>query len=136
MQRAKQAYQEALEHDPSYAPALINLGNISWNAQNWEEVVKYYSRLLQVQPGNAAVRTDLSAAINNIGDAENRAGRPWTAVRRFQEALDIDANNDTARLNLGLVAHNLGYGGTVREVYLELLVRDPAKAARLRPYLP
>ncbi len=134
-QRAKQAFQEALEHDPSYSAALSNLGIISWKAQNWEEVVKYYSRLLQVQPGNAAVRADLSMAVNNIGHDEARAGRPWTAVRRFQEALDIDANNNLARLNLGLVAHDLGYGGTVREVYQELTVRDPAKAARLRPYL-
>lgn len=135
-QRAQQAYREALEHDPNYASALNNLGMMAWKAQNWQEVVKYFSRLLQVQPGNAAVRADLSMAINNIGHDEACAGRLWTAVRRFQEALDIDANNNLARLNLGLVAHDLGYGGTVREVYQELIVRDPAKAARLRPYLP
>lgn len=135
-QRAKQAFQEALEHDPSYVAALSNLGIISWKAQNWQEVVEYYSRLLQVQPDNAAVRTDLSMAINNIGAEEARAGRPWTAVRRFLEAMQVDPNNNLARLNLGLTAHDRGYGGTVREMYQELLVRDPAKAATLRPFLP
>jgi tetratricopeptide (TPR) repeat protein len=135
-QRAKQAFEEALEHDPRYGHALLQLGLLSWKAQNWQEVVTYYSRLLEVQPGNTAVRADLANAINNIGAEDARAGRPWTAVRRFQEAMQVDPNNNLARLNLGLTAHDLGYGGTVREMYQELLVRDDALAAKLRPFLP
>lgn len=135
-QRAKRAFQEALEHDANYARALDQLGTLAWSEKNWQDVVKYYSRLLRVEPGNAAVRTDLSKAINNLGVEELHAGKQWTAVRRFQEALDVDIDNNVARFNLGLVAHDLGYGGTVREMYIELLVRDAALAAELRPYLP
>jgi len=134
-QRAKQSFQEALEHDSSNKNALLQLGVMAWKAQDWDEVVNRYSRLLAIDPSDNAVRADLANAINNIGIAEVRAGRSWTAVRRFQEAMQVDPNNNLARLNLGLTAHDLGYGGTVREMYSDLLVRDATLAAKLSPFL-
>jgi len=135
MQRAKQAFQEALEQDPNYEGALLQLGLLSWETKNWNDVVKYYSQLLSGDPSNAAVRADLSTAISNIGAEDLQAGRHWTAVRRFQEAIQVDNANNRARFGLGLAAHELGYGGTVREMYNELLVRDASLAAKLRPFL-
>ena len=129
---AKHYCEEALEHDSGYIGALKSLGAIAFVESRWEDAVKYFTRLAALHPTDPAVQSDLASAINNIGNAEMQAGRNWTAVRRFQEALQADPGCNIARLNLGLAAYKLGYGGTVRQMYNELLARDPALAQRLR----
>lgn len=134
--RASRAFRAVLERDPDNTGALNNLGVHAMRANSWQDAVRYYSRLLQLQPGNSAVRKDLSTAISNIGVEELRAGRTWTAADHFQEALQVDIENNIARLNLGLVAHDLGRGGTVYQMYFELSARGSSLADKLRPFLP
>jgi Tfp pilus assembly protein PilF len=133
--RASRAFRAVLERDPDNTGALGKLAGLAWKASNWEDAARYYSRLLQLEPGNGPVRKDLSTAISNIGVEDLRAGRTWAAANRFQEALQVDIDNNYARLNLGLAAHDLGYGGTVQQVWFELVARDPALAERLRPFV-
>lgn len=129
---AKRAFQNALDLQPRYASALLQLGMISWREENWLDVVKYYSRLLELDPSDSAVRTDLSTAISNLGANSLRNGQFESAARLFREALKVDDSNNRARLGLGYAAHALGFVGTLRQMYLELLDRDPALAAQLR----
>lgn len=77
----------------SYLPGYLCLADISARAKNWDEVLRYSSLALEIDPSTAAPAYAYNAAayfnLKNLPEAEKSALR----------ALDIDRNNQDPRIH-------------------------------------
>ncbi|MCS7228280.1 MAG: tetratricopeptide repeat protein, partial [Endomicrobia bacterium] len=56
-------YHKVIEIDNNNLTAYYNLGVIAWKKQNWEKVIEYFNKVLQLQPDNTLVRNYIHYAI-------------------------------------------------------------------------
>jgi tetratricopeptide (TPR) repeat protein len=85
-----------LKSDPNNPDLLTSVGNLYYDAQQYQVAIDYYGRLLQIKPSEAAVRTDMATAYWYMGNAD-------TAIAEFNKALMYAPNNPNTLFNLGLV---------------------------------
>lgn len=88
-QRPDEALQElrrVLEDNPVHEDALQLAGYISATEGADAEALDYYSRYLELSPGNAAVRMKIAYELAQAGD-------PGGAMQLIQEGLDRDQEN-------------------------------------------
>ncbi len=105
------AYRRALALDPAIGGAWVNLGALVSSAEAW-------TRATWVQP-------DLADAHNNLGTAEQRAGRLPAAARSYRRALAAEPARSDTWFNLGSALQNLNR--------IEAAVAAYERAAMLRP---
>jgi tetratricopeptide (TPR) repeat protein len=55
-------YHETLRLDPHYADAYLNLGNLAAWRKQWSDAERYYAKLLELRPGDAAAQKGLDDA--------------------------------------------------------------------------
>jgi tetratricopeptide (TPR) repeat protein len=91
-----EAYQKAVELDPTSAGALVNLGTIQFNARNWKEAERYYVEALKADPQYALAHFDLA----NLYDER---GNRVQALEHYQAALEISPTYADAHYNLALL---------------------------------
>jgi len=87
---------ERLKSDPNNAELLADVGNMYFDARQYNQAAPYYSRALQLQPRNTAVRTDLGVAYWLLGNADR-------AIAEFQTALETAPNQANTLFDLGVV---------------------------------
>jgi len=113
-----------LKSDPNNAELLADIGNMYFDAHQYDQAAPYYSRALQIQPLNTAVRTDLGTAYWLLGNADR-------AIAEFQTALKTAPNQANTLFNLGVVQWQ---GKTDAEAALatwqKLLDTNPAFAGK------
>jgi len=85
-----------LKSDPGNPDLLTNVGNLYYDAQQYETAVDYYARALKGRPADASVRTDMGTAFWYMGN-------PDRAIEEFNKALIYVPNNSNTLFNLGLV---------------------------------
>ena len=90
------AYQKAIDLDPTSAGALVNLGTIYFNARKWIEAEKYYRRALEVDPEYALAHFDLANLYDERGDRSK-------ALEHYESALRISPNYADAHYNVALL---------------------------------
>ena len=100
-ERAEKCFAGALEWDPKYLPAIINLGVLCSRSGRHERAGKLFREALAIDPQQAA-------AWVGLGNALFHQGRAGEAVECFSKALDIDpadaetlANRSWARVAAG-----------------------------------
>jgi cytochrome c-type biogenesis protein CcmH/NrfG len=89
-----------LQSNPNDVAALIELGNLYYDASQWRDAIGYYTRALNETPRNPDVRTDMGTAYFQSGDAER-------ALKEFDQALKDDPRHTETLLNVGLVKMSL-----------------------------
>ena len=87
---------EKLKADPNNADVLLAVGNLYYDAQQYDTAVDYYTHVLRVKPADAAVRTDMGTAYWFMGNADR-------AIAEFNKALTYVPDNPNTLFNLGLV---------------------------------
>jgi tetratricopeptide (TPR) repeat protein len=95
------AYQLALELDPSLSDAWVNLGRLVHEDGRVAEATSHYRRALQVAPSDPVAHYNLALALEDQGDIPG-------AVRQYREALRSDAGFADAHFNLGRLLDRLG----------------------------
>jgi len=85
-----------LKTNPNNADLLIQLGNMYYDGQSFQQAIDYYEKALKVQPNNADVRTDLGTSYWYLGD-------PDKALANFQKSLAIRPNHPGTLFNMGIV---------------------------------
>jgi cytochrome c-type biogenesis protein CcmH/NrfG len=90
---------ERLKNNPKDANALISLGNVYFDAQQWPDAITYYGRALEQNPANPDVRTDMGVAYFYSGDADR-------ALKEFDHALKDDPKHGQTMFNVGVVKLN------------------------------
>ncbi len=88
--------QSLLKEDPKNLKALIELGNLYFDAEQFDPAIQAYSRALEIDPKNADVRTDMGIMFRRKGDFDR-------AVAEFKKAAQSDPNHPNSRYNLGVV---------------------------------
>lgn len=87
--------EDALKTNPNDKAALIELGNLYYDADRFSEAISWYAKALELDPNNTDVRTDMATAYYYTGDV-NRA------IEEGRKVLAVDPNKVQARLNMGI----------------------------------
>ncbi len=90
---------QRLEANPKDVPALVELGDIYFDASKWPTAIDYYTRALNETPTNPDVRTDMGIAYFYSGD-------PDRALKEFDHALKDDPRHAQTLFNVGVVKLN------------------------------
>lgn len=110
-----------LEQDPNNAQLNVQMGNMLFDSQKFEEAVSYYQKALQSEPKNPDVIVDLGVCYFNLDDFTK-------AKDLFQEALKINPNHVNALYNVGVVA--------VRLKEMDVLMSAWSKLVEVAPESP
>lgn len=98
---ARDAYEHALELDPTHAGACVNLGRLEHEAGNAARAAELYRRALQVQPAEPIAWFNLGVALEDLGeDAE--------AAHAYARVVELDARAADAHFNLSRLCERLG----------------------------
>jgi len=84
-----------LKGSPTDKAALVELGNIYYDAEFYGQAIPYYARELELEPNNTNVRTDMATAYYYNGDTA-------TAIAEGRKVLAIDPNKLQTRMNMGI----------------------------------
>ncbi len=90
-------YRKALEIKPDYAKAYSNLGRALQVQGKFEEAAGCYRRSLRINPNQPVVYNNLGSVILSM------QGEPSLAAAQFREALLLEPNYNSARINLATV---------------------------------
>jgi tetratricopeptide (TPR) repeat protein len=85
-----------LQSNPQNPDLLTSIGNVYYDAQQYPLAVEYYTRVLNLKPSDASVRTDMATAYWYMGNAD-------AAIAEFNKALAYEPNNANTLFNLGIV---------------------------------
>jgi len=85
-----------LKNDPKNLNALIQMGNLYFDTDQFNQAIETYSKVLQIEPKNADVRTDLGIMYRKKGDYDR-------AIAEFKRAAEVAPKHVNSRYNLGIV---------------------------------
>jgi tetratricopeptide (TPR) repeat protein len=91
-----QALNTILKSDPKNVNATIQLGNVYFDAERWDEAIKWYEKALELDPRNADASTDL-------GVSYYYSNKPDEALAQFERSLKISPTHTKTLLNKGIV---------------------------------
>lgn len=87
---------EAINKDPNDYDALVKLGNIYYDGQQFPAAIQYYERAVALHPENSDVRTDMATAYWYTGNADK-------AISEMQTSLTYRPGHPQTLFNLGWV---------------------------------
>ena len=90
------AFQSVAEREPSNPAPRVELGNLYFDAERYEESIKWYGEALKLQPNDVNVSTDL-------GVCYYYTNQPDKALEQFATSLKIDPKHAKTLLNVGIV---------------------------------
>jgi cytochrome c-type biogenesis protein CcmH/NrfG len=88
--------EAVVRKEPQNFEALVNLGNLYFDANQQQKAVGVYERALAINPKNADVRTDLGIMFRGLKDFDR-------AAKEFRQAASDDPSHKNSRFNLGVV---------------------------------
>jgi tetratricopeptide (TPR) repeat protein len=149
---AMACFESALEKDPDFSSAHVNLGRVLAERGRLDDAIRHYEKAISVNPGvpmayvnlgfalglkgkrDLAVRNYLRAleidpghamAHNNLGFALFEQGRVPDAIAHYRKALATEPENTLPRKNLGLAHLRQGLPDLALKEYREALRHDP-----------
>ena len=128
--RALEAFTEALRLDPKNQYALLYLQKLHEEQHQWEEAYNIRRQLLELSGPDTHPRSQaiLGFIENERGLEAVKAGRFDDAIRRFEAAIDLDATTTPAYLNLGDVRAKQGDAASAIATWEQLLAVSPERA--------
>jgi cytochrome c-type biogenesis protein CcmH/NrfG len=112
--------QGTLKEDPKNLKALVELGNLYFDSDQFDSAIRTYARALELDPRNADVRTDM-------GIMYRRKGDPDRAVAEFKKAAQDEPRHANSRYNMGVVLlHDKGDMKAAIKAWEDYLKVEPA----------
>ena len=90
------ALKASAERNPSDAETRVQLGNLYFDAERYDDARHWYEEALRVDPRNVNASTDL-------GIAYYYSNQPDRALAQFDKSLSIDPRHSKTLLNIGIV---------------------------------
>jgi cytochrome c-type biogenesis protein CcmH/NrfG len=119
LQKEISALRTILKDDPKNLKALVELGNLYFDAGTFDPAIQAYSKALEIEPNNPDVRTDMGIMFRRKGD-------PDRAIAEFRKAAASDAKHVNSRYNLGVVLlHDKGDVKGAIQAWEEFLKVEP-----------
>jgi lipopolysaccharide biosynthesis regulator YciM len=128
--RALEAFLEVLRLDPDNRYALSNLEKLYEEQHQWTDAYAMRQKLAARDvPGQQVRHQQILAFLENeIGLAALKRHEYAAAVRRFQAAIELDARNAPAYLNLGDVRFLQGDAAAASATWERLVEMSPDRA--------
>ena len=89
-------FVEAVQKNPQDFNALVQLGNMYYDARQYPSAIEYYERALKIHPENPDVRTDMGTAYWYAGNIEK-------ALSELQTSLKYRPGHPQTLFNLGWI---------------------------------
>jgi tetratricopeptide (TPR) repeat protein len=90
------ALKSVAEREPSNAKPRIELADLYFDAERYDDAIKWYGEAVKLRPNDVNVRTDL-------GVSYYYTNQPDKALTEFERSLAIDPKHAKTLLNLGIV---------------------------------
>jgi cytochrome c-type biogenesis protein CcmH/NrfG len=90
------ALKNVAQGDPANAQSRVQLGNVYFDAERYQDAIRWYDEALKLSPKDVNVSTDL-------GVCYYYTDQPDRAVRQLEESLRVDPRHLKTLLNLGVV---------------------------------
>ena len=90
------ALKTVAERETTNATPRAQLGNLYFDAERYDDAIKWYADALRLQPNDANVSTDL-------GVCYYYTNQPDKALAQFDQSLKIDPKHAKTILNVGIV---------------------------------
>lgn len=90
------ALRTIAEKDPANVQSRVQLGNMYFDAERYQDAIRWYDEALALNPNDVSVSTDL-------GVCYYYTDQPDRAVRQLEQSLRIDPTHTKTLLNLGIV---------------------------------
>jgi cytochrome c-type biogenesis protein CcmH/NrfG len=90
------ALRAAAERDPKDAQTRVQLANLYFDAERFQDAVKYYEEAVRIEPRNVNASTDL-------GISYYYTNQPDRALEQFERSLAVDPKHSKTLLNVGIV---------------------------------
>jgi len=91
-----QALSSVAEKEPSNAQARTELGNMYFDAEQYDQAIKWYTEAAKLAPNDVNLSTDL-------GVAYYYSNQPDRALDQFNHSLQLDPKHTKTLLNVGIV---------------------------------
>jgi type IV pilus biogenesis/stability protein PilW len=116
--KAAQAYQKAIEIDPTYIEAYNNLGILYQEIGDLNKALEAYQKAIEINPR-------YEKTLNNLGILFLLTNRYNEAIEAFRKAIAINPTNIESYINLGILFRKQGQTDKAIESYQEALALDP-----------
>ncbi|PYR80632.1 MAG: hypothetical protein DMF86_00125 [Acidobacteria bacterium] len=129
--RALEAFTEVLRLDPQNQYALSNLEKIYEEQHQWHDAYATREKLARLSSGSDEPPRHheiLAFLENELGQDALKRKNDAEAARRFEAAIDLDARNTPAYLNLGDVRFYEGNAAGAAAVWEKLIEASPDRA--------
>jgi len=91
-----QALMTVIKNDPKNAGAAVQLANTYFDAERYEDAIKWYEEGLRLDPKNPDASTDLGISYYYTGQIDR-------ALQQFETSLAINPRHTKTMLNKGIV---------------------------------
>jgi cytochrome c-type biogenesis protein CcmH/NrfG len=91
-----QALRTVAEQNPNDEKTRIDLGNLYFDAERYDDAIAWYEAALKINPKDPNVSTDLGVAYYYMNQADR-------AIKQFEHSLSMDAQHTKTLLNMGIV---------------------------------
>jgi tetratricopeptide (TPR) repeat protein len=90
------AFKQVADRDPKNVEARVQLGNLYFDAERYQEAITWYTEAVNLAPNDVNVSTDL-------GVCYYYTNQPDKALEQFSRSLKIDPKHAKTLLNVGIV---------------------------------
>jgi len=90
------AFRSVVEREPTNAAARVQLGNLYFDAERYDDAIPWYTEALKLTPKDVDASTDL-------GVSYYYTNQPDRALAQLQGSLKLDPKHVKTILNLGIV---------------------------------
>ena len=90
------AFKSAAEREPSNPAPRTQLGNLYFDAERYDDAIKWYSDAAKLAPNDPNVSTDLGVSYYYTNQSDK-------ALAQFTHSLQLDPKHTKTLLNMGIV---------------------------------
>jgi tetratricopeptide (TPR) repeat protein len=90
------ALKSVAAREPSNATPRIELGNLYFDAERYDDAIKWYEEAVKLSPKDVNLNTDLGVCYYYVN-------QPDKALEQFERSLKLDPKHAKTLLNLGIV---------------------------------
>jgi tetratricopeptide (TPR) repeat protein len=99
--RAIALYEQIVDRDPGYAPALINLGTLFFHLRRFGRAEELYRRATAIDPNYVLAFFDLGNVLDELD-------RPEESIQAYEQAVSLSPHYADAHYNLALAYERKG----------------------------